>query len=211
MTPEFLAGAEGRRLAASLPRPPEIIAAPLLATVTDADSPRGALALVRLPRAGVASLPAAGGCFVYAEAIQDPGNVGALARVSEAAGVRGLALAGGSASPNHPRAQRAAAGSLLRLPVAVEATAEALSSHLGAATWIALAPRGGVALWRAPLCEPLVLALGAEGPGLSRELAARSELVVTIPVEPPVESLNVTVAAAVVLYEIARRRTAAIP
>ncbi len=209
MTPDFLGGAEGQSLAAALPRPPELIAPRLLATVADADSPRGTIAVARLPRGGATGLPADGDCFLYVEGIQDPGNLGALARVAEAAGVHGLALASGSASPNHPRAQRAAAGSLLRLPVAVEVTSDDLSRHLGEALWVALAPRGGLSVWDAPLSGRLVLAVGAEGPGLSPDLARRCRLVVTIPVRPPVESLNVTVAAAVALYEIARRRSAA--
>ncbi len=208
VTPEFLGGAEGQALAAILPQPPELIASELLATVTDAGTPRGALAVARLPRPGPEGLPAQGDLFLYAEGIQDPGNLGALARVAEATGARGLALSPGSAHPNHPRAQRAAAGSLLRLPVAIATSPGALSRHLGAVDWVGLAPRGGRSLWEAPLTGRLVVALGAEGPGLSPGLAKRCGLLVTIPLRPPVESLNVTVAAAVALYEIARRRPA---
>lgn len=210
-TPEFLAGAAGRRLATSLPVPPEVVAPRLLEALADAAAPQGIVAVARLPRSGVAALPAHGDRFVYAEGVQDPGNLGAIARVAEATGASGLALAAGSAAPNHPRAQRSAAGSLLRLPVAVGATPEALDRHLGACTWIALVPRGGTSVWETPLEGRLVLALGAEGPGLSPAVAARCELALSVPVRPPVESLNVAVAAAVVLYEIVRRRDALAP
>ncbi|MDP9122320.1 MAG: 23S rRNA (guanosine(2251)-2'-O)-methyltransferase RlmB, partial [Acidobacteriota bacterium] len=78
--------------------------------------------------------------------------------------------------------------------------------------WAALVARGGRDLYAAPLSGTLVLALGAEGPGLSAELAGRAEFRLTIPVEPPVESLNVTVAAALTLFEIRRgRRLGALP
>ncbi|HEY2739272.1 MAG TPA: TrmH family RNA methyltransferase, partial [Thermoanaerobaculia bacterium] len=133
----------------------------------------------------------------------------ALARVAEAAGAAGLALSAGTAHPNHPRALRASAGSLLRLPVAVNADPDALSRHLAALQprWAALVPRDGVDLYHAPLDGTLILAVGAEGPGLSAALTARAALRLTIPMEPPVESLNATVAAALVLFEARRRRS----
>ena len=70
---------------------------------------------------------------------------------------------------------------------------------------MALVPREGEDLWRASLIGTLVLALGAEGPGLSPTLRERAELGLTISIEPPVESLNATVAAALVLFEVRRR------
>jgi TrmH family RNA methyltransferase len=204
-TPPFLETAEGRRLARSLPAPPLAVSPEVLADLTDADSPRGLLAVVRLPRSGVEALPVRpGGSYLYLDGLQDPGNLGALARVAEAAGAAGLTLSPGCAHPNHPRALRASAGSLLRLPVAVDADPAALDSRLAAARprWLALVPRGGEGLYHARLDGTLVLALGAEGQGLSAPLLARAGLRLTIPMAPAVESLNVTVAAALVLFEV---------
>ncbi len=212
-SPEFLDTPAGRALAAKLPSPPLLAEAGLLANLADADSPRGLLAVAHLPRAGVEALPAlAGGVYLYLDGLQDPGNLGALARVAEAAGAAGMALSPGTAHPNHPRALRASAGSLLRLPVATGVDAEALDRHLdppGPPRWIALVPRGGIALYDLPaavLDDTTVLALGAEGPGVSPALLARAGLRITIPVAPPVESLNATVAAALTLFELRRRR-----
>ncbi|HEX2254080.1 MAG TPA: RNA methyltransferase [Thermoanaerobaculia bacterium] len=213
-TPEFLASAEGRALAARLPHPVEPVDADVLASVLDADSPRGVAAVARLPRSGIGTLPRRpGGVYVYAEGLQDPGNLGALARSAEAAGAAGLALAPGSAHPNHPRALRASAGSLLRLPAALGAAPQELAVHLAplAPRWLALVPRHGESLYGADLSGALILALGAEGPGLSAALEARADLRLTIPVAAPVESLNATVAASLVLFEIRRRRLAATP
>ncbi|MBW8877513.1 MAG: RNA methyltransferase [Acidobacteria bacterium] len=212
-TPAFLASAEGRRLA-RLPgdwavEPLEVDPG-VLAELTDADSPRGVLAVAYLPRGGVEALPVVPSHpYLYLDGLQDPGNLGALARVAEAAGAAGLALSPGCVHPNHPRALRASAGSLLRLPVAVNAEPDALTRHLAAAhpRWTALVPRDGEDLYRADLAGTLVLAVGAEGPGLSPALLARAGLRLTIPMEPQVESLNATVAAALVLFEV-RRRTA---
>lgn len=207
-TPPFLESDEGRRLARSLPVPPLEVSPDLLEDLTDADSPRGVLAVTRLPRSGAGSLPVrAGQPYLYLDGLQDPGNLGALARVAEAAGAAALALSPGCAHPNHPRALRASAGSLLRLPVAVGTTAEELDRHLATAgpRWAALVPRDGESLYHASFEGTLVLAVGAEGPGLSPDLLSRASLRLAIPMEPPVESLNATVAAALVLFEIRRR------
>lgn len=207
--PGFLATGEGSRIASALTRPPLEVQARLLHRLADADSPRGLLAVALLPRRGVSSLPVIdGGTYLFCDGLQDPGNLGALARVAEAAGAAGLALGPGGAHPNHPRALRASAGSLLRLPVAVEVQPEALARHLAGLRprRVALAPRRGTVLWQADLNGTLILLLGAEGPGLSPALEARADLRVTIPLEPPVESLNATVAAALVLFELQRRR-----
>jgi TrmH family RNA methyltransferase len=207
-TPPFLASEEGERLARTLPLPPLVVSPEVLAELTDADSPRGVLAVARLPRFGVETLPVRPDCpYLYLEGLQDPGNLGALARVAEAAGAAGLALSPGCAHPNHPRALRASAGSLLRLPVAVGVTPEALDAHLALAypRWAALVPRGGEDLYRVRLDGTAILAVGAEGPGLSPALLARAGLRLTIPMAPAVESLNATVAAALVLFEMRRR------
>src|SRR3954470_10908934 len=86
-TPDFLLGAEGRRLARSWTGQPLELDPHLLAELTDADSPQGVLALAHLPRAGVEPLPIVPDRpYLYLDGLQDPGNLGALARVAEAAG-----------------------------------------------------------------------------------------------------------------------------
>lgn len=208
-------GRELREVLAALPAPPLEVAPEVLAELADADAPKGLLAVARLPRGGVESLPlpAADGAdavYLYLEGLQDPGNLGAVARSAEAAGALGLALAPGSAHPNHPRALRGSAGSLLRLPAATKVAPEDLDRRLNRKgerpRWAALVPRGGESVWRADLAGPLVLAVGGEGPGLSEELLERADLRLTIPLAPPVESLNAAVAAALVLFEMRRRR-----
>jgi len=208
-TPAFLETSEGGRLARSFPMSPLEVSPDVLEDLTDADSPRGLLAVARLSRSGVETLPVRSGRpYLYLDGLQDPGNLGALARVAEAAGATGLALSPGCSHPNHPRALRASAGSLLRLPVALGAEPEALENRLAPAhpCWTALVPRGGENLYEASLDGTLILAVGAEGPGLSPSLLSRARLRLTIPMERVVESLNATVAAALVLFEARRRR-----
>ena len=206
VTPDFAADEGSRALLARLAGPPTEVDATLFAELGDADSPQGILAVARLPERGVEALPADAALLLYLDGLQDPGNLGAVARVAEAAGADGLALAPGSAHASHPRALRASAGSLLRLPVASRVSPAEVAAHCPALPWAALATRGGTDLWQAELPARLVLALGAESTGLSPAVADRATLALTIPLAPPVESLNAAVAAGIVLFELARRR-----
>jgi TrmH family RNA methyltransferase len=208
VTPGFLSSVEGQRISRRAPSVVEV-SPEVLESLAEADSPQGVLALANLPRGGAETLPVRpDGVYVYAEAMQDPGNLGALVRTCEAAGVIAVAVGAGSAHPNHRRALRASAGSLLRLPTAFNVAPGDLERRLrsSAPRWLALAPRGGVSWREAIVSGSLVLLVGAEGPGLSPELLARADQHLTIPLAPPVESLNATVAAALMLFEIQRRR-----
>jgi RNA methyltransferase, TrmH family len=207
LSDELAASPEGEALARLSPRPPLVVAARLLAGLCDADAPRGVLAVARLARGGVEVLsPRPTGVTLFVDGVQDPGNLGALARVAEAFGADGLALGAGSCHPNHPRALRASAGSLLRLPVAVQATPGAIDERwreLGrSARWIGLVAHGGAPLPAAPPAAALLLALGAERGALSDEVAMRLDERWTIPLVEPVESLNVAVAAGVALFAL---------
>ncbi len=208
-TSDFLESSSGRRLVPLLPMHPLAVEDRLLAEVTDSDSPRGIVAVARIPPLPVSALPLAkDGTYLYLEGLQDPGNLGAVVRAAEASGATAACLSAGSVHPNHPRALRASAGSLLRFPVAV-GDSETLSARLGplCPTWAALVPRGGRDIQAASLEGCVVLALGAEGPGLLPETRRHADLELTIPLQPPVESLNAAVAAAVALFELRRQRS----
>jgi TrmH family RNA methyltransferase len=185
------------------------VRAQALDSVADSDSPRGLVAVAQLPRRGVEVLPEKrDGVYLYLDGLQDPGNLGAVARAAEASAVTGIALSPGCVHPNHPRALRGSAGSLLRLPTAVGVTVEALVHHLHeiAPDWVALTARGEVVLYEAELRAPIVLALGGER-GLGPEVESHCGRQLRIPMAGPVESLNAAVAAALVLFEIRRARS----
>lgn len=177
----------------------------VLQSTTDARSPSSIACVLQLPRPLLGDLSPREGLWIYVDGLQDPGNLGALARVAEAVGVRALCLGPGSAHPNHPRALRASAGSLLRLPCAREVSPRALRDALPHLPWIGLEAHGGIDPFRSPLPASAVLALGAEGPGLSLEAQELVTTTLTIPLRAPLESLNATVAAALVLFELRRQ------
>ena len=213
ITPELAETDEGRELAALLPFPAELVEEGALASAADSDSPRGVLAVGHLPRGGLRSLKVApDAVLLYLDRVQDPGNLGAIARVAEAAGASGLLCREGCAHPNHPRALRGSAGSLLRLPVAFPVEPREITKHgiLSRFRSVALDAGADLDLYSpaAPLSPPLLLILGSEGQGISREVEDLAQIRLRIPLEEPVDSLNVATAAAVVLYEIRRRESA---
>jgi TrmH family RNA methyltransferase len=140
--------------------------------------------------------------------IQEPGNVGALLRVTEAAGGGGVLLTGQSASPFSWKALRGSMGSGLRLPVLHDPSPASVFETLRARQvgTVAAVARGGLAPDAVAWPGRVALVVGGEGPGLSSDIVARCDQRVTIPMAPPVESLNVTVAAAILLYGARRQR-----
>ena len=210
-TENFLASQEGRDLESDLPIPVTLVAPHLIDYLSDTDSPRGVMAVATLPRGGLESIPVtAHGHYLFVDGLQDPGNLGALIRVAEAFSVAAVLLAPGSAHPNHPRTLRSSAGSALRVPIGVGVDAGALATHLDPIQplWVGLTPRGGGTLADLPADRCLVLAVGAEGPGLSGAVLARIQRRLTIPLGGRVESLNSTVAAAIALHDLDVRRSA---
>ncbi len=206
MTPEFSRSSEGSTLTKQA-RGVDVLEVDsrVLDSVADTDSPRGVLAVAALPRLGVEAVPnRKEGLFLYVDGIQNPGNLGALARSAEAFSVQAIVLSQASVHPNHPRALRASAGSLLRIPVAIDVEPDELSGRLDrlAPSWLALAPEGGILIDAIERVPSYVLAVGAEGRGLSEKVERHAHQRVTIPIDSPVESLNATVAISIALYEL---------
>ncbi len=174
----------------------------LFKSVSSVDAPEGILAVARRPSRSKAAL-AAEGIVLVSAGIQDPGNLGALARVAEAGGARALVLLRGSADPFSPKALRGSMGSLLRVPV-FELAGTAPLRELGFRL-AALVARGGLDFRAADWKPPVAILLGREASGLDDATVAGSDMLVTIPMWGAVESLNVSTAAALVLYEANRR------
>ena len=181
----------------------------LLGQLASTRTPQGAVAIVPLPASDPA-LPAGrhGRPLLVAWRVQDPGNVGALARICDATGAAGLVVAGDGADAYHPRAVRAAAGALLRLqPVRVPPDAD-VQAILVAAGYrlVAATAREGTPAARFPWRGPWAVLVGSEGEGLPPALSRQACRRVYVPMDGPAESLSVTAAAAMLLYEAARQR-----
>jgi TrmH family RNA methyltransferase len=174
-------------------------------------TPTGVVALVR-PRAHALHdlLRPAPALVIVAADVQDPGNVGAIVRAAEAGGATGTIFLGASANPWSWKALRAAMGSTLRLPVALPRGPHSTLDDLRAAglTLMATVPRGGVLMHHSNLRGPVAVILGAEGRGLDEAMIRGADEQLSIPMHEPVESLNVAVTAALLVYEARRQRHA---
>lgn len=188
-----------------------LMAKSLLDSAVTTEAPQAVAALVEPPdwtwahllgtQEGTAPL-----ILVLAE-LQDPGNLGTILRSAEAFGADGVLSLPGTVSAWNPKAVRASAGSIFRMPLLATSEEEALN-HLR---------KAGVRIWTttvhgaepadlADLAGPTALLIGNEGNGVPDGLAAKADGALTIPCPGPVESLNAAVAASVLLYEASRQR-----
>jgi 23S rRNA (guanosine2251-2'-O)-methyltransferase len=147
--------------------------------------------------------------LVCLDQVTDPRNLGAVCRSAEGAGATGVILPAHRSARVTPAVARSSAGAVEHLPVAVvQNLARFLNEVKGPRLWAWAADTGGAPMGEADLSGGLALVFGAEGKGL-RPLVRRScDGVVSIPLAGEVESLNVSVAAAVLLYEARRQRSA---
>lgn len=183
----------------------------VLAAMSPVQHPSGVVAIatarpadVRVVMAAVTDLP----LVLVLAGLQDPGNVGAIVRAAAAFGASGVVAIEGSANPFSWKALRGAMGGTFRLPVAARgslADVVTCAQDLGVRL-VAAVPRGGTPLPRLDLREPTAIVLGGEGAGVPHTTMAAVQETVTIPMQAPVESLNVAIAAALILYEATRQR-----
>jgi len=212
VSPELARTTRGQALAAELASHAiavEAVGSRAFGALAGTDTPQGILAIVQ-PRVW-APTDIAGGPMLVVDGVQDPGNVGTLIRTAHALGASASLLLRGTADPMNPKALRAAMGATFRHPVV----------QLDDAPFIAWAREHGITLWAAaadgvPLDraidsktarkELIAVIVGNEGAGIRPQLNEIAAQRVAIPLARGAESLNVAVAAGILLYEVVRGR-----
>jgi len=187
----------------------EQVSEPELEKLADTEHPQGVLAVIEPRPWRIEDIRLAKGAVVIVlDGVQDPGNVGTILRTAHGLGAAGVVALPGTAELGNSKVMRGSMGALFRLP-AITSEAEA---------FLAWAKRSGVELWTtATEGEPVnrlivsdrpavALVLGNEGAGVSPALASAARRRVAIPLASGVESLNVAVAAGILLYEVLRDR-----
>lgn len=215
VSPDLSRTARGTELVAELARhavPVEETGVRAFAQLADTETPQGIMAVIEPPRTRVEDfVPRPDAVALVIDGVQDPGNVGTLIRTAHALGAAGTVVLRGTADPTSPKALRAAMGATFRHPVV----------SLDDTGFIAWARRHGVTLWAAatdgtPLYRalpsagrgrgPIAVIVGNEGAGIRPQLNAVAAQRVAIPLAQGAESLNVAVAAGILLYEVTRGR-----
>jgi len=177
----------------------------------DSSAPQGVVARCRpLPPVELDDLTAVDRPAVLVlDHLEDPHNVGACARSAVAAGMSGLVVSSDRAASLSGTTFKAAVGALERIPVAmVHSVSDALTRLSKRGLWtVGLDAAGSEPLFGLGLLtEPVAVVVGAEGSGLGRLVADRCDVVASIPMSGPAESLNASVAAALACFEVARVR-----
>lgn len=172
------------------------------------ENPDGWLAIAPTPNWSLSGLQLhQSPLLLVAEAVEKPGNLGAMLRTADAAGVDALLVCDPATDLGNPNIIRASRGALFTVPVAQATTAETL-------TWlkaqhiliVAATPSATLRHTQANLCGPVAIAVGAEDEGLSEEFLRQADMQVRIPMVGRVNSLNVSTSAALLLYEAMRQR-----
>jgi RNA methyltransferase, TrmH family len=196
---------EARRAGARVVQVPDHV----LAAMSPVRQPSGIVAIARCRAATLTQvLDGATPLVLVLAGVQDAGNVGAIIRAAEACGATGIICSDGTADPFGWKALRGAMGSSFRMPIAVDHGVSAIvaAARTRGVAVVATTPRDGTPLGSFDLRRPVAIVLGAEGAGLPSDVTASADALLTIPMRAPVESLNVSVAAALILFEASRQR-----
>jgi TrmH family RNA methyltransferase len=199
------------RLRARLPKEAEVASIPdrLFEMVAQTVNPQGIAALVELRRDDLTALLARPKVIVLvACGLQEPGNLGSIMRSAQALGGSALVTLEETVSPFNPKAVRASAGAIFRLPVFPGLKPRTLFDRLRSAgvTIVAADRRSPSPLAEADLRSSVAFLIGKEATGLRPEISREANLLLSIPIRPETDSVNAAAAAGIFLYEAARQR-----
>lgn len=183
----------------------QLVSAEVLAAIATTVNPDGVVAVASIQPQPNFTINKLG---LALESIQDPGNLGAIVRSAVAVGIDGLLVSNDSVDLTHPKILRATAGQWFRVSMRSVGNLAAEIKNLQAqgVQAIATLPTAKITYWDVDFSQPSLIMLGNEGQGLSAELVNLADCAVKVPLSHGVESLNLAVTAALLMYE-AKRQT----
>lgn len=190
----------------------EFVSEKVFGKMCDTDTPQGILAVIRKKEYSIESLMAEGGApplILFLEDIRDPGNLGTIIRMSEAAGVTGVIMSRGTTDIYNPKTVRSTMGSVYRVPFAYTEDFQGalMQAKKNDITLYATLPGGEKNCWEQDYKKPCGFLIGNEAAGLTEKSAATADQKVLIPMAGKVESLNAAIATSVLCFEAARQRS----
>ena len=172
----------------------------LFKKISETETPQGIIAVAVKPENK--SVDFKNGRFIALENLQDPSNLGAIARSCEALGVDGILVSKGSCDPYSPKSLRASMGTLLRIPVILLDDFINDIKNYGLKTFACVVDSNTLPITQATFCDGCVVLIGNEANGLTTTTVDKSDFAVTIPMKGNAESLNASVAAAIAAWEM---------
>ncbi|MDH3456556.1 MAG: RNA methyltransferase [Gemmatimonadota bacterium] len=185
--------------------PIEEVTEKALLDLADTDTPQGVLAVIDPPRWELDSVqPARGHPVLVLDGVQDPGNVGTLVRTAFGLGAPGVLVLSGTADLTNPKVMRAGMGATFRLPCVPvqDGEFEAWVRRSDVELWAAAVD--GVPVTRVEVSQAVALVIGNEGAGVRPSIRSLARHLVSIPLVRGAESLNVAVAAGILMHEVRR-------
>ena len=173
--------------------------------LADTQHPQGIIAVVRTPRWSLKDIKVAMGPVLVLDGVQDPGNLGTILRTALGLGAAGIIALPGTVEVTNPKVLRGSMGAVFRLPWISQSLADFLAWSRSQRVSILTAAVDGEPIGGLRLALPLAIVVGNEGAGLSPALRDAGRKV-SIPISAGTESLNVAIAAAILLYEVSRGR-----
>lgn len=176
--------------------------------ISDTETPQGIIAVCNMTHLSLEKLLSQGKMLLVLDRVQDPGNIGTMLRTADAAGVGGIVLLNGCADVYAPKTVRASMGSLFHLPVlqGLEEQAFIDTAKDYGYELLVTCLEGADSLYKADLSGRIAFVMGNEANGVSNNLLKAADKKVFIPMQGKAESLNVAMAAGVVMFEALRRR-----
>ncbi len=205
-TETFAAGEEGQSLLAGLSQLGATLMAvdgPVMAAMSDTQTPQGVLAVLPVPSLPTPEAPT---FVLISDGIADPGNLGTIMRAAAGAGVEMLIVTAGTVDVTNPKVVRSAAGAHFRLPIR-QYSWEAIPQRLAGHVVFLADSRGGTPYYDIDWTQPCALIVSDEAHGPSQPARRTAHARTIIPMPGKIESLNVSAAAAVLMFEVARQRS----
>jgi len=179
----------------------------LFTSIADSEHPQPVMAIAQMP---IKAFPENPTGIVALDAVRDPGNLGTIVRTASAAGVNGIVLLPGCVDPFNPKSVRASAGTVASVPViqspSIVATIDTLFAHTPDVAVLVAEADGDTDYRDVDWEKPYILVVGNEGHGVSAESGDATTTSVRISMESGIESLNVSVATGILLFEMRSRR-----
>lgn len=188
-----------------------VVADKLFKEISDTTNPQGILAVIRQKKISIEQVidnSVENGFFIIAEELNDPGNLGTIVRTADACGCDGVFISKGSVDVYNPKVLRSTMGSVFHLPIISDVDVEECVQKLKdkGITIYAAHLKGKKYPYSLNLIKGCSFILGNEARGLSDKVANLADVYVKIPMPGKAESLNASVAAGILMYEVVRQR-----